>query len=298
MKNNSENVENYLNTFSLKFDKNLINLIPKSKKYSSKLFDAMHYVIKVGGKRLRPVFLMEIAQILGVRKTYSIRTAASIEFIHCYSLVHDDLPAMDDDDLRRGHPTCHKQYDDATAILVGDAFQSLAFEVLANEKTHPDPGIRCFLINELAKSSGPAGMVGGQMLDLEAEKKKLDLGQILQLQRLKTGELFRFSCLASCILSEKFDEIPIFEDFASKLGLAFQIKDDLLDVEGDEQKIGKKTKKDQGRGKETLISLLGKENAKKKSENLIFDAIALLEPYGERAKQLIQLTNFIISRNK
>ena len=132
MKNNSENVENYLNTFSLKFDKNLINLIPKSKKYSSKLFDAMHYVIKVGGKRLRPVFLMEIAQILGVRKTYSIRTAASIEFIHCYSLVHDDLPAMDDDDLRRGNPTCHKQYDDATAILVGDAFQSLAFEVLAN----------------------------------------------------------------------------------------------------------------------------------------------------------------------
>jgi len=298
MKNKPENVENYLNTFSSKFDRNLVDLIPKSQKISSKLFDAMHYVIKVGGKRLRPIFLMEIAKILGVEKTYSFRTAASIEFIHCYSLVHDDLPAMDNDDLRRGSPTCHRQYDDATAILVGDAFQSLAFEVLADKKTHPDPGIRCSLINELAKSSGSNGMVGGQMLDLEAEKKKLDLDQILQLQKLKTGELFRFSCLASCILSEKLDEIRIFEDFASKLGLAFQIKDDLLDVEGDEKKIGKKTKKDSDRGKETLISLLGKDNAKKKSEDLIFKAIKLLERYGEKAKKLIELTDFIISRNK
>ena len=298
MTNNSENVENYLNTFSSNFDRNFVDLVPKSQKFSSKLFDAMHYVIKVGGKRLRPVFLMEIAQILGVEKTYSFRTAASIEFIHCYSLVHDDLPAMDDDDLRRGSPTCHKKYDDATAILVGDAFQTLAFEILANKKTHPNPEIRCSLINELAKSSGLNGMVGGQMLDLEAEKKKLDLDKILQLQKLKTGELFRFSCLASCILSEKLDEIRIFEDFASKLGLAFQIKDDLLDVEGDEEKIGKKTKKDSDRGKETLISLLGKDNAKKKSEDLIFNAIKLLEPYGKKAKKLIELTNFIISRNK
>ncbi len=298
MKNIPENVENYLGTFSKKFDKNLVKLLPKSQQFSSKLFDAMYYVIRVGGKRLRPVFLMEISEILGVAKTYSFRTAASIEFIHCYSLVHDDLPAMDDDDLRRGSPTCHKKYDDATAILVGDAFQSLAFEILADEKTHPNPEIRCSLINELAKSSGSAGMVGGQMLDLEAEKKKLNLEEILNLQRLKTGELFRFSCLASCILSDKSDEIPIFMDFASKLGLAFQIKDDLLDVEGDEKEIGKKTKKDLGRGKETLISLLGKNNAKKKSEDLIFDAIKLLKPYGKKAEKLIDLTNFIISRKK
>ncbi|MBS91640.1 MAG: farnesyl-diphosphate synthase [Rickettsiales bacterium] len=298
MKNKIENVEDYLNTFSTEFDKKLFDLIPKSEKFSSKLFDAMHYVIKVGGKRLRPVFLMEIGQILGVEKAHSLRTAASIEFIHCYSLVHDDLPAMDNDDIRRGSPTCHKKYDDATAILVGDAFQSLAFEILADNKTHPNPEIRCSLINELAKSSGSVGMVGGQMLDLEAEKKKLDLDQILQLQRLKTGELFRFSCLASCILSQRLREISIFEDFASKLGLAFQIKDDLLDVEGDEKQIGKKTKKDLGRGKETLISLMGKENAKKKSKDLIVDAIKLLETFGEKAEKLIELTNFIISRNK
>ena len=288
-------IEKFISKFAIEFDDFFLKLLPK-KKYSQKLHDAMKYSIKVGGKRLRPLFLIEISKIFNVKKTMAFRAAAAIELIHCYSLVHDDLPAMDDDDLRRGHMTCHKKYDDATAILVGDAFQSLAFEILSDKKTHPNANVRCNLINQLSKASGATGMVGGQMLDLDAEKKKLSLSEILMLQKLKTGELFRFSCVAGPILSEQKD-LKHFEKFANKLGLAFQIKDDLLDVEGDEKQMGKKTKKDFSRGKETLISYLGKEDAKKKSEDLINDSKQILKFYGKRANRIIDLTNFVISRN-
>ena len=289
------NIEKFISKFAIEFDDFFLKLLPK-KKYSQKLHDAMKYSIKVGGKRLRPLFLIEISKIFNVKKTMAFRAAAAIELIHCYSLVHDDLPAMDDDDLRRGHMTCHKKYDDATAILVGDAFQSLAFEILSDKKTHPNAIVRCNLINELSKASGATGMVGGQMLDLDAEKKKLSLSEILMLQKLKTGELFRFSCVAGPILSEQKD-LKHFEEFANNLGLAFQIKDDLLDIEGDEKQMGKKTKKDFSRGKETLISYLGKEDAKKKSEDLINDSKQILKFYGKRANRIIDLTNFVISRN-
>jgi len=288
-------IENFISKFAIEFDDFFLKLLPK-KKYSQKLHDAMKYSIKVGGKRLRPLFLIEISKIFNVKKIMAFRAAAAIELIHCYSLVHDDLPAMDDDDLRRGHMTCHKKYDDATAILVGDAFQSLAFEILSDKKTHPNANVRCNLINELSKASGATGMVGGQMLDLDAEKKKLSLSEILMLQKLKTGELFRFSCVAGPILSEEKD-LKHFEEFANNLGLAFQIKDDLLDIEGDEKQMGKKTKKDFSRGKETLISYLGKEDAKKKSEDLINDSKQILKFYGKRANRIIDLTNFVISRN-
>jgi len=288
-------IENFISKFAIEFDDFFLKLLPK-KKYSQKLHDAMKYSIKVGGKRLRPLFLIEISKIFNVKKIMAFRAAAAIELIHCYSLVHDDLPAMDDDDLRRGHKTCHKKYDDATAILVGDAFQSLAFEILSDKKTHPNANVRCNLINELSKASGATGMVGGQMLDLDAEKKKLSLSEILMLQKLKTGELFRFSCVAGPILSEQKD-LRHFEEFANNLGLAFQIKDDLLDVEGDEKQMGKKTKKDFSRGKETLISYLGKKGAKKKSEDLIKDSKEILKFYGKRANRVIDLTNFVISRN-
>ena len=287
-------IEKFISKFAIEFDDFFLKLLPK-KKYSQKLHDAMKYSIKVGGKRLRPLFLIEISKIFNVKKTMAFRAAAAIELIHCYSLVHDDLPAMDDDDLRRGHMTCHKKYDDATAILVGDAFQSLAFEILSDKKTHPNPYVRCNLINELSKASGANGMVGGQMLDLDAENKKLSLSEILMLQKLKTGELFRFSCVAGPILSEQKD-LKHFEEFANNLGLAFQIKDDLLDVEGDEKQMGKKTKKDFSRGKETLISFLGKEDAKKKSEDLINNSQKILKFYGKRANRIIDLTNFVISR--
>ena len=288
-------IERFISKFAIEFDDFFLKLLPK-KRYSQKLHDAMKYSIKVGGKRLRPLFLIEISKIFNVKKIMAFRAAAAIELIHCYSLVHDDLPAMDDDDLRRGHMTCHKKYDDATAILVGDAFQSLAFEILSDKRTHPNANVRCNLINELSKASGANGMVGGQMLDLDAEKKKLSLSEILMLQRLKTGELFRFSCVAGPILSEQ-EDIKHFEEFAKNLGLAFQIKDDLLDVEGDEKQMGKKTKKDFSRGKETLISYLGKEDAKKKSEDLINDSKQILKFYGKRANRIIDLTNFVISRN-
>lgn len=291
-------IENLISNFSKKFDKKLINLIPKKQISSKHLYNAMKYIIDVGGKRLRPIFLTEISNLLGVKRENSFRAAASVELIHCYSLVHDDLPSMDNDDLRRGHPTCHKKFDEATAILVGDALQSLAFEILANDKTHKDFKKRIMLISELSRSSGCQGMVGGQMLDLEAEKKKLNLKEIYNLQRLKTGELFRFSCISPCILAGKANKIKIFEEFSSNLGLAFQIKDDLLDIEGNEKEIGKKTQKDLVKGKETLISLLGKEKAKKKSEELIKKSLKILEKFGNKAKNLIDLTNFIISRKK
>lgn len=297
MKEKSQ-IENLISDFSKKFDKKLINLIPKKKISSKHLYNAMKYIIDVGGKRLRPIFLTEISNLLGVKRENSFRAAASVELIHCYSLVHDDLPSMDNDDLRRGHPTCHKKFDEATAILVGDALQSLAFEILANDKTHKDFKKRIMLISELSRSSGCQGMVGGQMLDLEAEKKKLNLKEIYNLQRLKTGELFRFSCISPCILAGKTNKIKIFEEFSSNLGLAFQIKDDLLDIEGNEKEIGKKTQKDLVKGKETLISLLGKEKAKKKSEELIKKSLKILEKFGNKAKNLIDLTNFIISRKK
>ncbi len=297
MKEKSQ-IENLISNFSKKFDKKLINLIPKKQISSKHLYNAMKYIIDVGGKRLRPIFLTEISNLLGVKRENSFRAAASVELIHCYSLVHDDLPSMDNDDLRRGHPTCHKKFDEATAILVGDALQSLAFEILANDKTHKDFKKRIMLISELSRSSGCQGMVGGQMLDLEAEKKKLNLKEIYNLQRLKTGELFRFSCISPCILAGKANKIKIFEEFSSNLGLAFQIKDDLLDIEGNEKEIGKKTQKDLVKGKETLISLLGKEKAKKKSEELIKKSLKILEKFGNKAKNLIDLTNFIISRKK
>ena len=291
-------IEKILRNFSENFEKKIFSLLPKTLFFSNRLQNAMKYVLKVGGKRLRPLILNEISSVLGVKKENSNRVAAAVEFIHCYSLVHDDLPAMDDDDLRRGHPTCHIKFDEATAILVGDAFQSLAFEILSNKKTHENSEVRCNLITELAKSSGAEGMVGGQMLDLEAEKKTLSLEKILELQRLKTGELFRFSCIAPCILAEKYDELKVFENFSSKLGLAFQIKDDLLDVEGNIIDVGKKTGKDFKQGKETLVTLLGKENAKKKSKDLIEESIKIIEPFGEKAKNLIDLAKFVISRNK
>ena len=297
MNENFRNIEKTLKSFSTNFEENLLSFLPKTQFFSDKLYKAMKYVVKVGGKRLRPLILTEISSILGVNKESSNRVAASIEFIHCYSLVHDDLPAMDDDDLRRGHPTCHVKFDEATAILVGDAFQSLAFEIISHKKTHKCSQVRCNLITELAKSSGAEGMVGGQMLDLEAEKKTLSLEKIFQLQKLKTGELFRFSCIAPCILAEKKNELKVFKNFSSKLGLAFQIKDDLLDVEGNTIDVGKKTGKDFNKGKETLVSLLGKENAKKKSKDLIEESIKIIKPFGEKAKNLIDLANFIISRN-
>jgi len=299
--NNKKSIKlnDFLKELSICCDKtnsHLRRLLPP--KSEEKLYDAINYAIFSGGKRFRAFLVIQAAKLFEIPVVRALQAASAIEIIHTYSLVHDDLPSMDNDDLRRGNPTCHKMFDEATAVLVGDAFQTLAFQILADEKTHYDPNKRIMLINELAKSSGCEGMVGGQMLDLEAEKKKLNLKQIYNLQRLKTGELFRFSCVSPCILAGKKVEIRLFEEFSSNLGLAFQIKDDLLDVEGNEKEIGKKTQKDSSLGKETLISLLGKENAKKKSKELIDESLKILKKFGKKAENLIILTEFIISRSK
>ena len=279
-----------------RIDKAILKSLPP--KNYSKISKAIHYSVLNGGKRIRPQLVLLMAEALQVDvspKTIDLMAAAG-ELIHCYSLIHDDLPSMDDDDFRRGKLSCHKKFDEATAILVGDAFQSLAFEVLSDKETHRNPEVRCILINELSRASGALGMVGGQMLDLDAEKKKLSLKQILMLQKLKTGELFKFCCLAGPILAESTD-LKLFTEFAANLGLAFQIRDDLLDIDGDEKKLGKKVNKDSSRGKETLISFYGKEKAKKKSEDLIEESIKLLKHFGKKADKLIDLTNFVILRN-
>ena len=293
-----QNFTKYLNDSADIVSSEILNILDSSKNYSKNFLSAMKYVINVGGKRLRPILVLEICKIFGVKYDHAIRVAICIELIHCYSLVHDDLPSMDDDSIRRGHPTCHIKYDEATAILVGDAFLTLAFEILSEKKTHPDAEVRCKLINELSRSSGLSGMVGGQKLDLEAESKTLKLSEIKNLQKLKTGELFRFSCVAGSILAKKsYKDFENLEEYAYKLGLAFQIQDDLLDVTGDELKTGKKLKKDLKRGKQTFVSFMGIKKAKESAEKLIEEALSIISNYGEDGENLKQITKIIINRS-
>lgn len=290
-------ITNYTEIFSNNFSKRFFEITQKYSHSKSNLSKALYYTIKVGGKRLRPLLLMEISKILDVKTSYALNTASSVELIHCYSLVHDDLPAMDDDDLRRGKPTCHKQFDEATAILVGDALQSLAYEILSEKQTHPSFEIRCKLINLLTKCSGLNGMVDGQMLDIEAEKKKLSHNEVTELQRLKTGKLFNFSCLAPCILADSEKKYyKIFNKFSNNIGLAFQIRDDILDIEGEEDKTGKKTKKDKEMGKETFIDLMGIEGSKNYAKKLISECQDLVFCFGKKSEILKQICSLIINR--
>ena len=290
-------ITDYTETFSNNFSKSFLEITQKYNTSKSNLSKALYYTIKVGGKRLRPLLLMEISKILDVKTSYALNTASSVELIHCYSLVHDDLPAMDDDDLRRGNPTCHKKFDEATAILVGDALQSLAYEILSEKQTHPSYKIRCKLINLLSKCSGANGMVDGQMLDIEAEKKKLSHNEVTELQRLKTGKLFNFSCLAPCILANSGKKyFKIFNKFSNNIGLAFQIRDDILDIEGEEDKTGKKTKKDKEMGKETFIDLMGIEGSKNYAKKLISECQDLVFCFGKKSEILKQICSLIINR--
>jgi farnesyl diphosphate synthase len=229
----------------------------------------------------------------------ALRTASAIEFVHAYSLIHDDLPAMDDDDLRRGKPSCHKQFDEATAILAGDALQALAFEVLAHEETHGDPSVRAHLVGDLAKAAGAQGMVGGQMLDLLAESRGGDMaiGAITRLQRLKTGALISFSCTAGAILGKASEPSrAALAAYAHDLGLAFQIADDLLDIEGTAAELGKTPGKDAAAGKATFVSILGSERARAQADLLARQAAAHLEPFGEAADLLRQAAKFVVAR--
>ena len=274
-------------------------LLPSGDEGEARLFEAMRYSSLGGGKRLRAFFVLASATLFKVAPQSALRTASAIEFVHAYSLIHDDLPAMDDDDLRRGKPSCHRQFDEATAILAGDALQALALEVLAHEETHGDPAVRVALVAELARAAGAHGMVGGQMLDLlaETQAEPLSIGAITRLQRLKTGALISFSCTAGAILGKASDHArAALSAYAHDLGLAFQIVDDLLDVEGNVVELGKTPGKDAEAGKATFVSILGVERARAQAGLLAQQAAVHLESFGEAAELLRQAANFVVAR--
>ena len=275
----------------------LDRLLPSPQGSESRLMDAVRYSTLGGGKRIRPFLVVSGAALFSVDERCALRAGAAIEMIHCYSLIHDDLPAMDDDDLRRGQPTCHKKFDEATAILAGDALLTKAFEILGEPETHADPAVRAELVVSLARASGDAGMVGGQMLDLMAEERDLDIPEITRLQRLKTGALISFSCEAGGILGKAPEpQRHALKAYAHDLGLAFQIADDLLDVEGTAEEVGKATGKDEAAGKATFVSLLGVERAREQANMLADQASQHLEIFGEKADCLKQLAQFVVKR--
>ncbi|RYH09979.1 polyprenyl synthetase family protein [Tropicimonas sp. IMCC6043] len=256
---------------------------------------AMRYAVS-GGKGLRGFLVLESAALHGVDEARAIWAAAAIEAVHAYSLVHDDLPAMDDDDLRRGQPTVHVKWDEATAILTGDALQTLAFELLANPRCSEDPTVRIDLVASLARAAGPRGMVLGQALDIAAETamEPLGLTEITRLQANKTGALIRWSAEAGARLAGA-DPEPLTR-YATALGLAFQIADDILDVEGDAATAGKALRKDADAGKATFVSLLGLEGARSRARALVEEALEALSPYGARAETLRETARFVIAR--
>ena len=275
----------------------LERILPRSDFPEKKLFDAMRYGAVGGGKRLRPFLVLSSARIFGVSDDCALRAAAAVECVHCYSLIHDDLPAMDNADLRRGQPTVHKKYDDATAILAGDALLTIAFEILADPRTHEDPQVRCRLVTALAKASGVHGMVGGQMLDLIAETTQLDIGAITRLQRLKTGELIAFSVEAGAILGKTSPQHHnALRAYAHDLGLAFQVIDDLLDAEGTEAETGKSVGRDVKAGKATFVTVLGGQRARAQAKLLSEQAIQHLSVFDGRAKHLEDVARFVVDR--
>ncbi|GGB58203.1 farnesyl-diphosphate synthase [Tistrella bauzanensis] len=276
-------------------------LPPQGGGASPRLTEALRYAVFAGGKRLRPFLIAASGQLFDVPDDRLYRAGAAVEFLHTYSLVHDDLPAMDDDDLRRGRPTTHRQYDEATAVLVGDALLTLAFQVLAEPATHPDGGVRADLVLALAEAGGAGGMVGGQMLDIEAEAAggMTELGAIGRMQRLKTGALIEFSCRAGAILSGAGMEArTALRDYARALGLAYQIADDLIDATGDATAAGKAVGKDAARGKATFVGLMGVDGARAEAARLMDMAIAALGAFDDRADDLRRLAIHVVTRDR
>lgn len=264
-------------------------LLPENS--GDRLQTAMRYATLGQGKRLRPFFVLESSALFGVDEARALTVAAALEMIHCYSLVHDDLPVMDNDDLRRGQPTTHKKFDEATAILAGDGLLTFAFEVLGAAGESPA------LITALAKASGPSGMVGGQMLDMQAETKGFaSLVEISNMQRGKTGALFEFACTVGPLMAGE-DQLPL-RRYAQNIGLAFQIVDDILDVESNASNLGKATQKDRAKGKKTFVDFMGLNGAKEEASRLVTNAKQALQPYGAKAKTLRQAADFITERQK
>ena len=275
----------------------LDDVLPPVEGPAARVAEAMRYAALGGGKRLRPFLAVTAARLFDVAETSGLRGAAAVELIHCYSLVHDDLPAMDDDDLRRGLATCHVKFGEATAILAGDGLLTLAFEVLAAPETHPDPAVRCELARGLAAAAGARGMVGGQMIDLMAEGRTLDLEHTMHLQSLKTGALIAFSCETGAILGGAGDAArAALRGYGEDLGLAVQIADDLLDVESTAEELGKAVGKDAGAGKATFVDLLGVDGARSRAAELVDRAVARLDHFGNGAGLLRQAARYVIER--
>jgi farnesyl diphosphate synthase len=262
----------------------------------------MRHAALDGGKRLRPFLLVETTAVFGATRSGALTAGAALELVHCYSLVHDDLPAMDDDDLRRGRPTVHKAFDEATAILVGDALLTLAFDVMARPEVHADPSVRIALVAELARASGLGGMVGGQMLDLAAEgrfepKRTLSEQEIATLQAMKTGALIRFACRAGAVLGKAdTDARADIDRYGVAIGQAFQIADDLLDVEGDTKTLGKAAGKDAAAGKATLVAALGLQGARARLKELVAEADSALARFGAKGDTLRAAARFVAER--
>jgi farnesyl diphosphate synthase len=270
----------------------------------ARLIEAMRYSGLGGGKRFRPFLVVECANLLAVPRQRALMAGAALECVHCYSLVHDDLPAMDNDALRRGQPTAHKKFDEATAILAGDGLLTFAFDVLSRPETHPDAAVRIELVSALARASGVGGMAGGQMLDLAAEGRfaqngpqRLSENEVLMLQAMKTGALLRFACQAGGILAgATVEQRRALDRYGSAVGKAFQIADDLLDLEGDTALVGKQTGKDAAAGKATMVTALGEAGAKARLGQLVAEAEQSLASFGSAAAVLIEGARFVANR--
>lgn len=274
-------------------------LLPVPGDARARLFEAVRYAAIGGGKRLRPLLLAATAEMYGVDRTAALRAGVALESIHVYSLIHDDLPCMDDDDLRHGKPTLHRAFDEATAVLAGDTLQCFAFEVLADPATSGDPFTRVELVQTLAQASGASGMAGGQMMDIVAETSDFDLPTVTRLQQLKTGALLSAGVEMGAILGKVAPEGRThLRGYARDIGLAFQIADDLLDHEGDEEAAGKALRKDAEAGKQTFVSLLGPERARAQARALVDQAIGHLAQHGEEAELLRAVARFIVERDR
>lgn len=274
-------------------------LLPVPDDPRGRLYEAMRHAAIGGGKRLRPLLVRAAGDLYHVDRAPSLRVGAAVEAMHVYSLIHDDLPCMDDDDLRRGKPTVHRAYDEATAVLAGDSLHALAFEWLVDPATHADPFVRSELIRELARAAGPAGMAGGQMMDLAAETAQFDLPTVTRLQQLKTGALIAFSVEAGAILARIPAEgrTPL-RGYARDIGLAFQIADDIMDVEGDEALAGKALHKDEAAGKATFVTLMGLDRARDQARMLVEQAVQHLAGFGEEAALLRAIARYIVERDR
>jgi farnesyl diphosphate synthase len=273
-------------------------LLPTTGDSRERLFEAMRHAAIGGGKRLRPLLTIAASKLFAISRERAIRVGCAIEAIHVYSLIHDDLPCMDDADLRRGKSSVHKAFGEAVAVLAGDSLHALSFEILAHPATHEDPFVRCELVLELAQAAGPNGMAGGQMMDLVAEGEQLDLPAITRLQQLKTGALIEYAVEAACILMKLPQEARTpYRGYARNIGLAFQIADDLIDHSGDAAAAGKPTRKDANAGKATFVSLTGEERARQQASFLVNQAVEHLSGHGEEADLLRAIARFAIERD-